>query len=44
MAKGVGIDARLYKQGSPIPDGTFVKTQDKEFDSDVQEQITSKGY
>lgn len=41
---GVGLDARLYKRGSPILDGTFSKATDYEFDSDIQEQMTSKGY
>ena len=41
---GVGVDAKLYKQMSPIPDSTYVSRTDKEFDSDAQETIVSKGY
>lgn len=44
VSDGVGLDARLYKRGSPILDGTFSKATDYEFDSDIQEQMTSKGY
>lgn len=41
---GVGLDAKLYGQRAPIPDGTFVKIADKDFEHDTNETIVSKGY
>lgn len=41
---GVGIDARLFKQQSPIVDGTFTSATDNVFETDIQKTITSKGF
>lgn len=43
-ADGVGMDSKLYKQMAPIPDGTYTKKTDKEFDYDANETMVSKGY
>lgn len=42
--ESVGLDAKLYKQMAPIPDGTYISLTDEEFDKDTQETIISNGY